>query len=107
MVPGLTDERLCWLAVEKHLHRASQKLGLFGWLTVLASGRAAQGASGLAGDMRRGGASEKKADYAVAVDIAATRLSPEERAHLRATGEVPDWFTTDIDGQVQTLRKQR
>ncbi|MBF9068110.1 hypothetical protein [Streptacidiphilus fuscans] len=68
-------------------------------------GAGARGATGLGGDMRRESMSGKKLDYALAVDAASEQLT--QRLHLRATGEVPDWFTADVDQRVAALRKQR
>lgn len=45
--------------------------------------------------------------YAVAVDDAAQTLSADERQHLRATAEVPDWFMDDVERRYREIRKQR
>ncbi|TDT98710.1 hypothetical protein EDD99_6941 [Streptomyces sp. 846.5] len=45
------------------------------------------------------------ADYAIAVDEASNQLSPDERLHLRSTGEVPDWFLADVEQRAAAIRK--
>ncbi|MBW8701565.1 hypothetical protein MBT84_18320 [Streptomyces sp. MBT84] len=45
--------------------------------------------------------------YAVAVDDAAQTLSADERQHLRATAEVPDWCMGDVERRYREIRKQR
>lgn len=102
-VPQLNDDRLCWLAVRDHVDKHSRKVGLWGWMNALGARRG----GGLAGDTRREGMSDQKMDYAIAVDRAAEQLTNEERLHLRATGEVPDWFLEDIDRRAKEIRKQR
>ena len=57
--------------------------------------------------MRREGRSDKMGDYAIAVDAASGTLTAEERRHLRATGEVPDWFLPDVERRAGQIRKQR
>lgn len=112
-VPQLNDDRLCWLAMRDHIDKHSRKLGFWGVLSAFAGaggasrGGGARGAAGLGGDMRRESMSGKKLDYALAVDAASEQLTHEERLHLRATGEVPDWFAADVDRRVAALRKQR
>ncbi|MBY8886822.1 hypothetical protein K7472_18400 [Streptomyces sp. PTM05] len=106
-VPNVTDERLCWLAVRDHVDKRSRKLGFFGWFSVLASARAGGGgptSTGLGGDVRRSAMSDRKMDYALAVDEAAERLSAEERRHLRATGEVPPWFVDEVERRAAAIR---
>ncbi|PWI41102.1 hypothetical protein [Streptomyces sp. ICBB 8177] len=105
-VPNVSDERLCWLAVRDHVDRRSRKLGFFGWFSVLASARAGGGptSTGLGGDVRRSAMSDRKMDYALAVDEAAERLSAEERKHLRTTGEVPPWFVDEVERRVAAMR---
>jgi hypothetical protein len=118
-VPKLTDERLCWIAVRDHVAKKSSKVGLFGWFAALggagggartSSGSRASGMrnpAGLGGDMRRDAMTDSAMDYAIAVDEAAEQLTPMERDHLRATGEVPDWFLADIDRRAEIVRRQR
>jgi hypothetical protein len=106
----VTDERLCWLAVRDYCAKKSGKRGFFGWLGlfVAASGRGNRGATatGIANDSYRGGRSDKMGDYAFAVDDAARTLSKDERAHLRATGEAPDWFLADVERRYQEIRRR-
>ncbi|QMU75512.1 hypothetical protein GXW83_06905 [Streptacidiphilus sp. PB12-B1b] len=108
-VPKVSDERLCWLAVRDQLNKKANKLGPLGWLTALAGAgnRGGQRASGLGGDMRREGRADTMDDYAFAVDDAAGKLSAEERAHLRATGELPEWFLGEVERLAAVIKKQR
>ncbi|MFF9177608.1 hypothetical protein ACWDXT_27140 [Streptomyces sp. NPDC003236] len=41
------------------------------------------------------------------MDEAAQTLSADEREHLRAAGEVPDWFLADVERRYRELGKQR
>ncbi|QKW21545.1 hypothetical protein HUT16_23005 [Kitasatospora sp. NA04385] len=109
-VPNLPDERLCWLAVREQLGRRAAGPGAFGWLTALfayKSGRFGRQAAGLAGDLRRDRASGRLHAYAFAVDTAAEKLTAGERAHLRATGEVPDGFLAEVERLVAERRAKR
>jgi hypothetical protein len=113
-IPNLTDDRLCWLAIREQLSKKAHKVGPFGWLTALGagavsrrSGRAARTAARIDGDMRREAASGKMMDYAFAVDDASGSLTPDERQHLRATGEVPEWFLADVERRVTEIRKRK
>ena len=109
-VPQLNDDRLCWLAVRDRLNKKANKLGPFGWLTALAGGapgRGSRSGAGLGGDLRRSERADKMGDYAFAVDEAARKLSAEERKHLRATGEVPDWFLGEVERLAAAAKKQR
>jgi hypothetical protein len=105
-IPNVTDERLCWLIVREDLRKRTGKLGALGWFTVLFGGRTPSRAR-LGGDLRREHASGKMVDYSVAVDAAAQTLSGDERKHLRAVGEVPDWFMADVERRYQEIRKRR
>lgn len=110
-VPRLNDDRLCWLAVRDRLNKKADKLGPFGWLSALAgsggTGRSSSAGARLGGDLRRQDRTDRMGDYAFAVDEAARALSAEERRHLRATGEVPDWFLGEVEQRAAVLRKQR
>jgi hypothetical protein len=109
-VPQVSDDRLCWLAVRDQVNKKANKLGPFGWLTLLAGSGGRGGgrrACALGGDMRREGRSDTMADFAFAVDEAARQLSAEERKHLRATGEVPDWFLADVVRRAAVIGKRR
>ena len=105
-VPRVNDDRLCWLAVCDRLGSRARRLGPFGLLGILAGGRS-RGATRLGGDLRREAASDRMADYAVAVDQVSGRLSAPERARLRATGEVPPWFLDAVEQRAAELRRQR
>lgn len=104
-IPNVTDERLCWLIVREELRRRSGRLRFFGWFTLLLSGRTDRATFG--GDLRRERMSAELTDYAVAVDESAQTLSADEREHLRAVGEVPDWFLADVERRYQECRKRR
>ncbi|GGQ56443.1 hypothetical protein [Kitasatospora griseola] len=109
-VPNLPDERLCWLAVREQLNRKARRRGVLGWLTALFGSR--DGWEGNywaeeAADLRRGTASGKLHAYALAVDTAAEALTAAERAHLRATGEVPAHFLAEVERRVAERRKRR
>lgn len=106
-IPHVTDERLCWLAVRDELGQKARKRGVFGWLSLLAAGgRNGRNGARMAGDMRREASSGKMQHYAFAVDEAATALGPDERKHLRSTGEVPGWFAADVERRVVEIRKR-
>ena len=102
--PGesLTDERLAFLAAEPALRKLATPWWL-GFLRVFTAGGSANGmlvspgaTFGRDGSGPGGVTQEIRGDrmlaYVVAADIAAQRLSPEERRLLRATGELPAWF---------------
>jgi len=105
----LTDERLCWLAIQDQLQKRASKLGPLGWLSAFAGAgnTRSRGASRLGGDLRRDKRSNKLGDYAIAVDEAAQRLTTDERRHLRQTGEVPPWFLADVEQRAKEIRKQQ
>lgn len=104
-MPNVSDERLCWLIVRDDLRKKTSRLRFFGWFTILFS--RSSGIAAMGGDLRREYASERMTAYALAVDDAAQKLSPEERKHLRAAGEVPDWFMADVERRYQAIGKQR
>ncbi|GLW69156.1 hypothetical protein Kpho02_14550 [Kitasatospora phosalacinea] len=109
-VPNLPDERLCWLAVREQLGRKAARPGVFGWLSALLAfkgGPLGRQSAGLAGDLRRDLASGRLHEYAFAVDGAAETLTAAERAHLRATGEVPDGFLAEVERRVAERRGKR
>lgn len=103
-VPHLNEDRLCWLAVRDQLGKQSRRPGVFGWITILGSARGRSSAA-LGGSARRDAASDRMADFAIAVDEASNGLSHEERLHLRSTGEVPDWFLADVQRRAVGVRK--
>ncbi|MEV6193377.1 hypothetical protein AB0M19_13370 [Streptomyces sp. NPDC051920] len=104
-IPNVTDERLCWLVLRDELRKRSSKLGLFGWISVFTS-RQAAGAE-IGADERRERLSEKMTYYSIAVDASAQTLSPEERRHLRATAQVPDWFRPDVQRRYEEISRRR
>lgn len=75
---------------------------------LMAASRPGHGASGtaLVADDQRYDRDGRMGDYALATDDAARTLSREERAHLRATGMVPDWFIADVERRFTELRRR-
>ncbi|BCJ36497.1 hypothetical protein Athai_40000 [Actinocatenispora thailandica] len=104
----LTDERLAWLAVRDHFAAVARRLGVLGTaaliLAFLGGGGRSRGA--MVADDQRHAMTGKLGDYAFAVDDAARTLNKDERARLRATGEVPDWFVADVERRFKELRKR-
>jgi hypothetical protein len=114
----LSEDRLAWLAVRDRLERERYRLtwvwvliallappvlgyllkGLGGAFWGFAVGASASVAMGKTFRSQRG---QRMKEYAVAVDEAMRELTVEDRAHLRATGQVPEWFL----GRVLTARK--
>jgi hypothetical protein len=85
----LSDDRLAWLAVQDYVRskcRPSGILRIFGAIT---------GSGGLR--EAREFASDKAHTYAFAVGDAVADLSAEDRAMLRRTGQVPDWFIARVE----------
>lgn len=113
-----TDERLAFLAAKPYLARRARPWWLPFFRIIEAGGGSAyvadRGMAKVAGggvlakrtitDEMRG---DRMADEVVACDIAAQSLSADERAHLRRTGELPDWFLPRVDQEVATLKKER
>jgi hypothetical protein len=94
----LTDERLAWLAAKEYCERQASAHGPFFWVfVVLSAGRAAQ--------TWRRGIKDKLMDYGVAVDDLARRLSPEERATLRAANQLPAWFFPAVEARFASIRR--
>jgi hypothetical protein len=102
-VPKLRDERLCWLAVREDLMRSAGRkpanavLGVLGMIRL----RVAKPGARTVGEQAR---SRTMMRYAVAVEEVSRRLDAEERAALRATGKVPDWFLPDVRRHSRTVR---
>jgi len=44
--------------------------------------------------------------YSLAVDRAAVRLNPDERAVLRRDRKVPDWFMNEVEEQFRLAMKE-
>jgi hypothetical protein len=94
----LTDERLAWLAVRDYCDRqASGHSGGF-WLATILTRR---GGASTRGEQRR----KKMEAYAFIVDDLVRHLSPEERAHLRASKTLPDWFLPRVDEEFRAMWK--
>ncbi len=100
----LTDERLCWLAVRDELDRRTRSGLAMTMLRLFASNSCRAGVTpvrSVSGDM----ISERLMDYAFAVDELAASLDVEERATLRATGEVPAWFLPRVEERARQIRR--
>jgi hypothetical protein len=101
--PKLRDERLCWLAVRDELARSAARspanalIGVLGMIRL----RVAKAGEETAGERVR---SRSMMRYAVAVDELSRRLTDAERAVLRATGEVPDWFLGEVRHRSRQVR---
>ncbi|GIL25222.1 hypothetical protein [Actinocatenispora comari] len=102
----LTDERLAWLAVRDHFGKVSRKRGVLGVVLLVLGSMRRRSAGGMVNDEQRDAMSDKLGDYAFAVDDAARTLSKDERARLRATGQVPDWFVADVQRRFAELRRR-
>jgi hypothetical protein len=109
-VPRLRDERLAWLAVHDDLERIVRR-SPSGRLTTLFGGRRRarareqvvslrmrHNARSVSSDRALGdislppGSSKLMVKFSLAVHDVSQRLSADERATLRRTGEVPAWF---------------
>lgn len=116
--PGesLTDERLAFLAVEPQLRKLSKPWWL-SFVRVFTAGESANGimrspgasvaldaarTSGVAQDVRDG----RMLAYVVAADVAAQKLSADERRTLRATGELPEWFLDAVVAAKDDLKRR-
>ncbi|MFE0458915.1 hypothetical protein ACFW1A_06590 [Kitasatospora sp. NPDC058965] len=109
---NVSDERLCWLIAREQLGRQARQPGAFGWFTVVLGwlsalyrfgNRTGTQESGRA--IRQERTSQRMADYALAVDDTAERLSAEERRELRATRELPTWFMPEVERRFAAIRK--
>jgi hypothetical protein len=104
----LRDEQLAWLAVRDSLQRhdrgrISSRIGAFldrrslraarERITGPSAGRS--GGAGL-GDVDVAPSSPYMVRSSLAVEEVSRRLSDSERATLRATGEVPEWFLPEV-----------
>ncbi len=105
----MSDERLCWLAVQERLrrHRSTGArvasvlvltipplLGVLAWDLGAFIGGAVLGFaiwSAMYWTRTRVGAN-RLPQFSLAVHEVVRELSPQERTHLRATGQVPPWF---------------
>ena len=98
--PRVRDERLAWLAVRDRLARRSQRFGVMGWVAMLAT-------FGFAKHRARHIAANRMKAYSVAVDRAASFLTPEERTELRSVGTVPPWFLSEVERLARAVRRGR
>src|SRR5262245_15487566 len=100
----LRDERLAWLAVRDELVRTERRrirsriAAFLGGRNLAAARERIAGPRGRArreqavGDVEVPLSSTYMVRSSLAVEEVAGRLSEQERATLRATGQVPDWF---------------
>jgi hypothetical protein len=104
----LRDEQLAWLAVRDGLQRhdrgrITSRIGAFldrrslraarERITGPSAGRS--GGAGL-GDVEVAPSSSYMIRSSLAVNEVSRRLSDQERATLRATGQLPDWFLPEV-----------
>jgi hypothetical protein len=109
-VPRVSDERLCWLAVADEVGKIGRRVGFWGWVSALgagSTGRSGKSGAAMSGSARRERTSDRMADFAFAVDDAAATLNQAERAVLRSTGAVPDWFLADVVQRAKVIEKSR
>ncbi|PYC77447.1 hypothetical protein C7C46_18775 [Streptomyces tateyamensis] len=109
---NITDERLCWLVAREQVGRLARKPGAFGWFTIVLGWLSAlyrfgnrTGTQESGRGMRQERTSQRMADYALAVDDTAERLSAEERRQLRASRELPAWFMPEVERRFAAIRK--
>jgi hypothetical protein len=103
----LRDEQLAWLAVQDELRRhdrgrITSRIGAFldrrslrmarERITGSRSGRARRDL----GDVELTPSSPYMVRSSLAVNEVSQRLSDQERATLRATGQLPDWFLPEV-----------
>ena len=88
--PNLRHERLVWMAAKPRVEKLNRRW----WHALFAMTRSAgideHGLHAEAAD--REAVDERIQRSAFVVDGLAQRFSEEERAHLRATGRLPEWF---------------
>lgn len=110
MSTSLTDERLAFLAARPYLEVRARP-----WWSktlVLLSGRGRthvwrDGMPIYSGSAATHLQTVRMLDYVVAADIAAQRLSAEERVVLRKEGTLPQWFLPAVEDAYQSVRKRR
>jgi hypothetical protein len=116
----MSDERLCWLAVEDRLrkHRSPRSRmvsvlvlaipSVLGYLTWRLPGLVSGALVGMTiwvaiYRTRRMMGGSRMPEYSVAVNQVVKELAPHERQHLRATGQVPSWFLERVVAARQPL----
>jgi len=110
--PQLTDERLAWLAVRGDLKNLSQPNPVLHFFLRVgrarSAGRSVYNSKGAYGQINQDAdfTSRKMRTYAVAVDELSRRLTKDERAALRASGKVPDWFMPAVIEAAKTIKIQ-
>ena len=108
----LPAARLAWIAAKPELQRRATPWWaiplrlFFGALSLRTGNRrasvVARGGSPGLGEARQvseAAMSSRMAAYSVAVDIAAERLTQEEKVKLRELGELPDWFFEAVENE--------
>jgi len=89
--PRLSDERLAWLAVRDDLRKRSKSGSyLIIILRILLLRPPARV------DPDQDATSKRMRRYAVVVDDLSRQLSKDDRATLRATGRLPEWFLPKV-----------
>jgi hypothetical protein len=97
----LTDERLAWLAATPSCEQRAAKRSR-GWLSVALS------VFGMAPAAERGEwYRDAMADYGIAVDDLSRKLTADERAALRSSNVLPDWFLPAVDQRFTEIRAWR
>ncbi len=113
--PDVDDSVLVWRAVEPLLPRKLGRVGVAG--TWFSGGGSSAGHlfTGPAADqlMATAGPNEgsfrmstDKAPYELAAASLAERLTEEDRAQLRASGRLPEWFVPELRKQAEVARAQ-
>jgi hypothetical protein len=97
----LTDERLAWLAAKPYSEQRASKRSR-GWLSVILS---VFGMAPAAERSERYG--DAMADYGNAVDDLSRKLTADERAALRSSNVLPDWFLPAVDQRFTEIRAWR
>jgi hypothetical protein len=101
--PKARDERLAWLAVRDELARRSRSRPMTFLLRIV--GNLAPTRQGLGSDVSSPVVSRRMRRWSFAVHDVAQRLDAEERAVLRTTGQVPDWFLGAVRQRYRELRR--
>jgi len=107
---GLADHRLIFLAAKPALLVLSQsRLGLL--MSVFERGAPnttrGGGSRGIAGrDMTTEGRGENMRSLVLACDEVGERLTADELATVRASGQLPAWFVPAVHAHARELRRQ-
>jgi len=105
--PGLSVDRLAWLAMRDYCEKQSRKGGAFGLLgRAFTTGRSRR-LSASSSNFRNDISSDRMMDYSLAVDTCVQRLTAEERDILRSSGQLPSWFVAAVEQEREIERKRR